>query len=85
MIVNPSNPDLSNPAVATMITNMYNALATPTGVNATDRADFWAAFGETSTGENSGTVVNAEMHYMKGSDSVYPQVETTGPTTPQTP
>ncbi|MGO9017104.1 MAG: hypothetical protein ACLQVJ_02020 [Syntrophobacteraceae bacterium] len=87
MIVNPSNPDLTNattgPAVTAMITNMYNALATPAGVNATDRKDFWAAYGETSTGENNGTPVNAEMRYMKSSDKVYPAGVT--PTTPQTP
>jgi len=50
-------------------TGLMDQLSTPGAIDATDRASFWAAFGETN-----GAVVNNEMYYMKDTDQLYPKV-----------
>ena len=59
-------------------TGLIDQLSTPTAMSATDRAGFWAAFGE-----KNGSVVNEEMWYMKDTDQLYPKAAVAND--PQTP
>jgi hypothetical protein len=73
----PTSPTFTGTNGATLLAMVYNGstglidqLSTPGAISATDRRNFWAAFGEVN-----GTIVDQEMVYMKSVDKVYPGYE----------